>query len=115
MIQFSTSNRTSEEKVRIIFDMCMDETHEVDESSEKTVDKFQLMDMLSSFVNLAKTNHVNDKDIQATIESLFEHAGLKHKKVCNVTNIENMTKNLKANSYITIYLTYWILTQHIAF
>lgn len=74
--------------------MCMDETHEVDESSGKTVDKFQLMEMLSSIVNLAKTTHVNNTDIHATIESLFEDAGLKHKKVGTLTNMENTIRNI---------------------
>ena len=81
VIQFATSGQDSDDKLRIIFDMCMDETKQLDPRGEQTVDKAQLVEMLSSVINLGKVNEINPIDIHMMIETMFKDAGLKSKKV----------------------------------
>ena len=81
VIQFSTASQESDEKLRIIFDMCMDETNvTLDSRNESTVNKIQVVEMLHSVINLGKVNEVNKREVNIVIEAMFKEAGLKNKK-----------------------------------
>ena len=84
VIQFSTSSQESDDKLRIIFDMCMDETKHQDSRLEATISKVQVIEMLHSVISIGKVNEVNTKDINLMIEAMFKEAGLKNKKVINL-------------------------------
>ena len=84
VIQFSTSSQESDDKLRIIFDMCMDETKHQDSRLEATISKVQVIEMLHSVISIGKVNEVNTKDINLMIEAMFKDAGLKNKKVINL-------------------------------
>ena len=81
VIQFSTSSQNSDDKLRIIFDMCIDESQPQDPRKQLTVNKMQVIEMLHSVIDVAKVNEVNTKDVNIMIESMFKEAGLKNKKV----------------------------------
>ena len=81
VIQFSTSNNDSEEKLRIVFDMCIDEDQPSDPRLEATVSKTNVIEMLNTVIDLGKVNEVNNKEVSLMIESMFKEAGLKNKKV----------------------------------
>ena len=84
VIQFSTSSHRSDDKLRIIFDMCMDETKHQDPTLEATINKDQVVEMLHSVISIGKVNEVKTKDISSMIEAMFKEAGLKTKKVINL-------------------------------
>ena len=81
VIQFSTSNQNSDDKLRIIFDMCIDESQPQDPRKPLTVNKMQVIEMLHSVIDVAKVNEVSTKDVNIMIESMFKEAGVKNKKV----------------------------------
>ena len=87
VIQFSTSSQESDDKLRIIFDMCMDETKHQDPRLEATISKEQVVEMLHSVISIGKVNEVNSKDISLMIEAMFKEAGLKNKKVLHLWRI----------------------------
>ena len=61
--------------------MCRDETNHLDSNGEHTVNKTQLVEMLSSVINIGKVKEVNHKEIRLVIENMFKEAGMKNKKV----------------------------------
>ena len=81
VIQFATKNEDSSDKLRIIFDMCVDETKLRGLGSEETVEKAHLVELLSSVINIGKVKDINPEDIHLMIENMFKEAGLKNKKV----------------------------------
>ncbi len=74
MVLFSTTGR-SDDKLRIVFDMC-------DSDEDGVIQKGELTEMLASLVEMAKTNHVRQEDVEALIESMFKEAGFQNKEVC---------------------------------
>ena len=61
--------------------MCMDETNQLNSGGEHTVNKTQLVEVLSSVIYIGKVNEVNHKEIRLVIENMFKEAGMKNKKV----------------------------------
>ena len=59
----------------------MDETNQVNSGGEHTVNKTQVVEMLSSVINIGKVKEVNHKEIRLVIENMFKEAGIKNKKV----------------------------------
>ena len=91
VIQFSTASQESDEKLRIIFDMCMDETNvNLDSRIESTVNKIQVVEMLHSVINLGKVNEVNKREVNIVIEAMFKEAGLKNKKELTYTDFKSL-------------------------
>ena len=72
---FSTTGR-SDDKLRIIFDMC-------DTNENELIEKDELEEMLTSLVELAKTEKVRQNDVAQLIDSMFKDAGLEAKEVLN--------------------------------
>ena len=73
MVLFSTSGR-SEDKLRVVFDMC-------DTNENGLIDKGELHEMLTSLVEIAKTDKVLPEDVEKLIESMFATAGFTDKEV----------------------------------
>ena len=73
VVLFSTTGRT-DDKLRIIFDMC-------DTNENGVIDKQELQEMLTSLVEMAKTEKVLQADVERLIDSLFATAGFQNKKV----------------------------------
>ena len=74
---FSTTGR-SDDKLRIIFDMC-------DTNENELIEKDELEEMLTSLVELAKTEKVRQNDVAQLIDSMFKDAGLEAKEVIRGT------------------------------
>lgn len=73
MVLFSTTGR-SDDKLRIIFDMC-------DTNEDGAIEKSELHDMLTSLVEMAKTEKVLQEDVSKLIDSMFHSCGLEEKDV----------------------------------
>ena len=75
--------------------MCMDETKHQDPRLEATINKGQVVEMLHSVISIGKVNEVNTKDISSMIEAMFKEAGLKTKKVINLSfrHIQTVPRN----------------------
>ena len=73
MVLFSTTGR-SDDKLRIIFDMC-------DSNENGLIDKHELQEMLSSLVEMAKTEKVLPEDVSKLINSMFRTSGFEDKQV----------------------------------
>ena len=99
VIRFSTSCNTSDDKLRIIFDMC-------DTNEDGKVDKDELQDMLSSLISLAKTDRVQPLEVLEVIESMFEEAGLKEKKVLSYKDFKRMLMLLNGGDFSTVGLEF---------
>lgn len=61
-----------EDKLRIVFDMC-------DHESKGLIEKNELVDVLRSLVDIAKTKSVNEDGINLVIQGMFESVGLQNK------------------------------------
>ncbi len=70
---FSTNGR-SEDKLRIVFDMC-------DTNENGLIDKGELQEMLTSLVEMAKTDKVPAADVERLIDSMFAASGFNNKEV----------------------------------
>ena len=73
VVLFSTTGK-SDDKMRIIFDMC-------DTNENGLIEKSELHEMLSSLVELAKTEKVLPEDVDKLIDSMFQASGLEKKEV----------------------------------
>ena len=76
---FSTTGR-SDDKLRIIFDMC-------DTNENELIEKDELEEMLTSLVELAKTEKVRQNDVAQLIDSMFKDAGLEAKEVIRALEV----------------------------
>lgn len=70
VLMFSRGN--SEDKLRVIFDMC-------DNEGDGIIDKEDLTRMLRSLVDIAKSNALEEKQVMETIDNMFESVGLGEK------------------------------------
>lgn len=73
MVLFSTTGR-SDDKLRIIFDMC-------DSNEKGLISKLELQEMLTSLVEMAKTEKVLPEDVAKLIDSMFQTSGFEDKEV----------------------------------
>ena len=67
VLKFSRGD--SEDKLKVIFDMC-------DNEGDGIIDKDDLTRMLRSLVDIAKTNALEEKQVMDTIDNMFESVGL---------------------------------------
>lgn len=65
--------------MRIIFDMC-------DTNENGVIEKSELVEMLSSLVELAKTEKVLKEDVSKLIDSMFSSCGLENKEASGVNS-----------------------------
>ena len=79
VVLFSTTGR-SDDKLRIIFDMC-------DTNENELIEKDELEEMLTSLVELAKTEKVRQNDVAQLIDSMFKDAGLEAKEVIRALEV----------------------------
>ena len=64
------SKGRTDDKLRIIFDMC-------DNDKNGQIDKTELSELLNSLVVIAKTQKLSDKSVNDLIDSMFLSAGFK--------------------------------------
>ena len=81
VVLFSTGQ--SDDKLRIIFDMC-------DTNENGFIEKDELQEMLTSLVELAKTEKVLQNDVTQLIDSMFKDAGLEAKEVLTHADFKAM-------------------------
>ena len=66
------SKGRTDDKLRIIFDMC-------DNDKNGSIDKKELSELLESLVDIAKTKKLSEENVNDLINSMFHSAGFKDK------------------------------------
>ena len=89
---------SSEDKMRIIFDMC-------DKDDKGVVDKKELKEMLTSLIEIAKTEKIHDEDVSILINSMFKAAGLEDKPIIEHTDFQQLMKEFNLD-YLTVGLDF---------
>ena len=89
---------SSEDKMRIIFDMC-------DKDDKGVVDKKELKDMLTSLIEIAKTEKIHDEDVSILINSMFKTAGLEDKPIISYSDFQQLMKEFNLD-YLTVGLDF---------
>ena len=89
---------SSEDKMRIIFDMC-------DKDDKGVVDKKELKDMLTSLIEIAKTEKIHDEDVSILINSMFKAAGLEDKPIISYSDFQQLMKEFNLD-YLTVGLDF---------
>ena len=89
---------SSEDKMRIIFDMC-------DKDDRGVVDKKELKDMLTSLIEIAKTEKIHDEDVSILINSMFKTVGLEDKPIILYSDFQQLMKEFNLD-YLTVGLDF---------
>ena len=89
---------TSEDKMRIIFDMC-------DKDEKSVVDKKELKEILTSLIEIAKTEKILDDDVSILINSMFKSAGLEDKPIIDYGDFQQLMKEFNLD-YLTVGLDF---------
>merc|ERR1719242_2934334 len=89
---------TSEDKMRIIFDMC-------DKDEKSVVDKKELKEILTSLIEIAKTEKIHDEDVSILINSMFKSAGLEDKPIIDYSDFQQLMKEFNLD-YLTVGLDF---------
>ncbi|KAK9881555.1 hypothetical protein WA026_016432 [Henosepilachna vigintioctopunctata] len=84
------SRGTTEDKLRIIFDMC-------DTDENGVIDKEELSEMLRSLVEIARTTSLSDDHVTELIDGMFQDSGLQHKDFLTYTDFKKMMKEYKGD------------------
>ncbi|XP_013772431.1 dual oxidase-like [Limulus polyphemus] len=84
------SRGRTEDKLRIIFDMC-------DNDGNGVIDKRELMKMLRSLVDIAKTNSLTENQVMDLITGMFASAGLENKEELTYDDFKVMMKEYKGD------------------
>ncbi|KAK5639843.1 hypothetical protein RI129_010654 [Pyrocoelia pectoralis] len=84
------SRGKTEDKLRIIFDMC-------DNDSNGVIDKGELSEMLRSLVEIARTTSLSDEHVTELIDGMFQDAGLERKDVLTYGDFKEMMKEYKGD------------------
>ncbi|XP_065579570.1 dual oxidase-like isoform X2 [Artemia franciscana] len=85
------SRGRTEDKLRIIFDMC-------DTDKNGVIDKLELSEMLRSLVEIARTDKsLPDNQVTKLIDSMFEEAGLEAKESLTYDDFKLMMKDYKGD------------------
>lgn len=84
------SRGKTEDKLRIIFDMC-------DNDRNGVIDKLELSEMLRSLVEIARTTSLSDDHVTELIEGMFQDAGLQHKEFLTYSDFKEMMKEYKGD------------------
>ncbi|KAL0122393.1 hypothetical protein PUN28_007246 [Cardiocondyla obscurior] len=84
------SRGKTEDKLRIIFDMC-------DKDSNGVIDKEELSEMLRSLVEIARTTSLSDDHVTELIDGMFQDAGLERKDYLTYNDFKLMMKEYKGD------------------
>lgn len=84
------SRGKTEDKLRIVFDMC-------DNDRNGVIDKGELSEMLRSLVDIARTNSLSDQQVTELIDGMFQDAGLQHKDYLTYNDFKLMMKEYKGD------------------
>ncbi|XP_046466415.1 dual oxidase isoform X1 [Neodiprion pinetum] len=84
------SRGKTEDKLRIIFDMC-------DNDSNGVIDKGELSEMLRSLVEIARTTSLSDDHVTELIDGMFQDAGLERKDYLTYNDFKLMMKEYKGD------------------
>ena len=85
------SKGKTEDKLRIIFDMC-------DNDRNGVIDKVELSEMLRSLVEIARTNNsLNDDQVTELINGMFQSAGLHHKDALTYDDFKLMMREYRGD------------------
>ncbi|XP_047991381.1 dual oxidase isoform X1 [Leguminivora glycinivorella] len=82
------SRGATDDKLRIIFDMC-------DNDRNGVIDKGELSEMLRSLVEIARTTSLRDEHVTELIDGMFSDAGLQHKDHLTYSDFKVMMKEYK--------------------
>lgn len=82
------SRGKTEDKLRIIFDMC-------DNDRNGVIDKEELSEMMRSLVEIACTTSIKDDQVTKLIDGMFSDAGLEQKTYLNYQDFKLMMKEYK--------------------
>ncbi|XP_018323659.1 dual oxidase isoform X2 [Agrilus planipennis] len=82
------SRGRTEDKLRIIFDMC-------DNDKNGIIDKGELSEMLRSLIEIARTTTLSDEHVTELIDGMFQDAGLQHKDFLTYDDFKEMMKEYK--------------------
>lgn len=82
------SRGATDDKLRIIFDMC-------DNDRNGVIDKGELSEMLRSLVEIARTTSLRDEHVTELIDGMFSDAGLQHKDHLTYSDFKLMMKEYK--------------------
>ena len=89
IVYFAFSGKT-EDKLRIVFDMC-------DDDGNGVIDKQELTKMLRSLVDIAKTNSMDEVQVMELIHGMFAASGLQDKEELNYEDFKLMMKEYKGD------------------
>lgn len=90
------SKGRTEDKLRIIFDMC-------DNDRNGVIDKVELSEMLRSLVEIARTNNsLSDSQVTELIDGMFQSAGLEHKNALTYDDFKLMMKEYRGICHCNI-------------
>jgi dual oxidase len=84
------SKGRTDDKLRIIFDMC-------DNDKNGSIDKKELSELLESLVDIAKTKKLTEDDVNALIEQMFQAAGYEDKESLSYEDFKIMMKEFKGD------------------
>ncbi|CAH0546400.1 unnamed protein product [Brassicogethes aeneus] len=84
------SRGKTEDKLRIIFDMC-------DNDGNGVIDKEEFSEMLRSLVEIARTTSLSDDHVTELIDGMFQDAGLEHKEFLTYSDFKLMMKEYKGD------------------
>ncbi|XP_034946208.1 dual oxidase isoform X2 [Chelonus insularis] len=84
------SRGKTEDKLRIIFDMC-------DKDSNGVIDKEELSEMLRSLVEIARTTSLSDDHVTELIDGMFQGAGLERKDYLTYNDFKLMMNEYKGD------------------
>ena len=85
------SKGKTEDKLRIIFDMC-------DNDRNGVIDKGELSEMLRSLVEIARTNNsLSNTQVTELIDGMFQSAGLQHKDSLHYDDFKLMMKEYRGD------------------
>ncbi|RWS27681.1 dual oxidase-like protein [Leptotrombidium deliense] len=84
------SRGKTEDKFRIIFDMC-------DNNGNGTIDKQELTKMLRSLVDIAKNDSMTEEQVNDLIEGMFAAAGIEEKEELTYDDFKRMMKEYKGD------------------
>ncbi|XP_072392840.1 dual oxidase [Diabrotica undecimpunctata] len=84
------SRGATEDKLRIIFDMC-------DNDRNGVIDKEELSDMLRSLVEIARTTSLSDDHVTELIDGMFQDAGLEYKYYLTYSDFKVLMQEYKGD------------------
>ncbi|KAF8765204.1 Dual oxidase like protein [Argiope bruennichi] len=84
------SRGKTEDKLRIVFDMC-------DDDGNGVIDKHELTQMLRSLVDIAKTDSMDEVQVMDLIQGMFEASGLQNKEELGYEDFKLMMREYKGD------------------